>query len=204
MSETQAGPRLEDVFEAANESDLSRRIAGILDSAEAEADRIRERAQTEAAAIVRAAHASAAERIEELTREPERIKDEADRTARETVQRAESDAVRMVAEADAQARETIRQSEQHAETQRRDTERAVAEMEAAMEQRKRQLKDEIRSLAELRAQARSSVSQVVTALEGAASELNRKLDVIPNVGADADPGAELHARGGGFGRRLRG
>ncbi|HKU58609.1 MAG TPA: hypothetical protein VJP39_03295, partial [Gaiellaceae bacterium] len=102
-------------------------------------------------------------------------------------------------------RETIRASEQHAHTQRRDTERAVAEMEAAMEQRKRQLKDEIRSLAELRAQASSSVAQVVGALEGAANELNRKLDVIPNVGAETEPGApELHAKGGGLGRRLRG
>jgi vacuolar-type H+-ATPase subunit E/Vma4 len=200
-------PRLEAVFEAAapaGDSDLSRRIAAILDSAEAEAERIRERAQAEAASIVRAAHASAAERIDELTREPERIKDEAARRADELVRNAQADASRAIADADQQARETIHQSEQHADTQRRETERAVAEMEAAMEQRKRQLKDEIRSLAELRGQASGSVAQVVTALEGAASELNRKLGSIPNVSAEADPAAPVDLASKSSFRRLRG
>jgi vacuolar-type H+-ATPase subunit E/Vma4 len=200
-------PRLEAVFETsgqANETDLSRRIASILDSAEAEAERIRERAQTEAASIVRAAHASAAERIDELTREPERIKDEAARRAHELVRNAEADASRAISEADQQARETIHQSEQHADTQRRETERAVAEMEAAMEQRKRQLKDEIRSLAELRGQASGSVAQVVGALEGAASELNRKLGAIPNVSAEAEPAAPVDLNAKSTFRRLRG
>jgi hypothetical protein len=35
--------------------------------------------------------------------------------------------------------------------------------------------------------------------------LNRKLGVIPNVGAETEPGAQdLHAKSGGLGRRLRG
>ncbi|HEY3961323.1 MAG TPA: hypothetical protein VGL84_02245 [Gaiellaceae bacterium] len=200
-------PRLEAVFEKAGpagESDLSRRIASILDSAEAEAERIREKAQAEATSIVRSAHASAAERIEELTREPERIKDEAERRANELVRKAEADAARAVSEADQQARETIHQSEQHADTQRRETERAVAEMEAAMDLRKRQLKDEIRSLAELRGQASGSVAQVVTALEGAASELNRKLGAIPNVSAEAESAPPVDLTSKSSFRRLRG
>ena len=200
-------PRLEAVFETAGhagENDLSRRIASILDSAEAEAERIRERAQAEATSIVRAAHASAAERIEELTREPERIKDEAERRANDLVRKAESDASRAISEAEQQARDTIQQSEQHADTQRRETERAVAEMEAAMDLRKRQLKDEIRSLAELRGQASGSVAQVVTALEGAASELNRKLGAIPNVSADAESAQPVDLTSKSSFRRLRG
>lgn len=135
---------------------------------------------------------------------PERIKDEAERRANDLVRKAENDASRATSEAEQQARDTIQQSEQHAHTQRRETERAVAEMEAAMDMRKRQLKDEIRSLAELRGQASGSVAQVVTALEGAASELNRKLGAIPNVSADAESAQPVDLTSKSSFRRLRG
>lgn len=185
--------RLDTIFEpvtadsdAVTESDIARRIAAILDSAEAEAARMRERAQAEAASIVKAAHASAAERIDELTREPERVRDEAQRQARELVQTAEDRATRQVADAEAQARQTIHDAEQRADTQRRDMERTVAEMEAAMERRQRELKDEIRLLADLRGEANGSVAQVVSTLQGVANDLNRKLGTVPSVGTAVD------------------
>jgi hypothetical protein len=85
-------------------------------------------------------------------------------------------------------------------------------MEAAMDRRQRELKDEIRSLAELRGEASGSVAQMVSALQGVAGDLNRKLDAIPNVGTAVEevPIPELVAQAraeseqakGGF-RRLR-
>src|SRR5690242_2780377 len=71
--------------------DISGRIAAILDTAEEEAEKIRERARAEASTIIRAAHSSAAERVDELTREPERLRNEAEREANELLENARHD-----------------------------------------------------------------------------------------------------------------
>lgn len=166
--------------EAAPAGAISARIAAILDTAEEEAEKIRDRARDEAASIIRAAHAAAAERIDELTREPERLRGEAERGAKELLETARSEAAQQVATAEQQARELLRESEQQAEQRRRDAERASAEMEAAMERRKRALNDELAALASLREQAGASVQDVVNVLQRTASDIDRRLGAIPD------------------------
>jgi DNA repair exonuclease SbcCD ATPase subunit len=189
---TKGDVALESIFESAGAtvvgggSEISQRIAAILDTAEEEAEKIRAAARAEAAATIRAAHASAADRIDELTREPERIKDESERTARELIRSAEAQAAKQVADAERQAAETIHQSEQQAEARRREADRMIAELEAAMDKRQRELRDEIRALAQLREHASGSVHEVVQTLQSVASDIDRKLVAIPDS-TDQEP-----------------
>ena len=188
--------------EPAPSGDISGRIAAILDTAEQEAEKIREKARAEAASIIRAAHASAAERVDELTREPERLRSEAEREAKEHLENARNEAAQQVAAAERQARELRNESEQEAEERRREADRATAEMEAMMQRRKRALSDELAALASLREQAGSSVQDVVNVLQRTAADIDRRIGTIPDSeSTERQPAAES-GKGGGL-RLLR-
>jgi uncharacterized protein Yka (UPF0111/DUF47 family) len=57
----------------------------------------------------------------------------------------------------------------------------IAELEATMDRRQRELRDEIRALAQLREQASGSVHEVVQTLQSVASDIDRKLVAIPDT-----------------------
>lgn len=171
--------------------EISTRIAAILDSAEEEAEKIREQARAEASSIVRAAHASAAGRIDELTREPQRLRDEAELEARRLLDQARGEAAAQVADAERQAAALTREAEKQAADLRRDAERAASEMEAEMERRRRELKGELEALAQLREQAGASVQEVVQVLQRTASDIDRRLGAVPSSEAEQrEPAAD--------------
>lgn len=179
--------------------EISTRIAAILDSAEEEAEKIREQARAEASTIIRAAHASAAERIDELTREPERVLNEAEETARQLLDTTRTEAADQVSQAERQATTLTREAEQHAADLKREAERAAAAMEAEMERRRRALKDELGTLGQLREQASVSVQEVVQVLQRTASDIDRRLGAIPASEAEQRSAAP---EGGKTGLRL--
>ena len=175
--------------------EMSKRIASILDTAEEQAEAIRESARAEAQLIIRNANASVADRVELLTNEPERIKQEAEDAAQQQIAEAQADAERRVAQANDEARKMVRESEREAAEQRKQAEQVVAEMEAAMKKRRRQLDGELRSLAQLRTHAGGSVNELVEALQAAASDINERLEAIPDAEHPETPPAPKGRRG---------
>src|SRR5579862_8549872 len=158
--------------------EISARISAILDSAEEEAEKIRDQSRAEAASIIRSAHAQAAERIDELTREPERLRAEAEQEAHALLAKARADAAEQISQAERQAAAVTKEAEQQATQRKR---------EAEMQRRERALKDELAALSQLREQAGESVQDVVQVLQRTASDIDRRLGAIPDNESETAP-----------------
>jgi vacuolar-type H+-ATPase subunit E/Vma4 len=174
-------------------TEVGQRIAGILDAAEASAEKIRSSARAEAAQILHQAHERAAARMEELTLEPERIRDEAarqadavraaaDAYAAETRDAADAYSSKVGASADTYSDETHASADDYAEETRRaadetarqlrqDAEADVRKIEEDGRRLQKELADQTRQLVAVRDQAAVRVRAAIGGLRGAADEL---------------------------------